>query len=68
MGPLTDAPWLKIEHAGNRYQVHWRVQRKQGHNIVVDRGHSPSFATETEAQNWRAAFAKALADEEARSP
>ena len=61
-------PWLKIEHIGNQYQVHWRVERRQGRNIVVDRGYSQSFATESEAQRWRAAFAKAVAEDEPAAP
>ena len=68
MAPTTNSPRLKIEHSGDRYEVHWRVERKQGRNIVVDRGHSQSFATEAEAQRWRTAFAKALAENEPPSP
>jgi hypothetical protein len=61
-------PWLKIEHTGDRYRVHWRVERQYGRNTVVDLGHSQSFATEPEAQRWRAIFASALAEDEPHLP
>jgi hypothetical protein len=64
MTPTTNIPWLKIEHIGNRYQVYWRVEHQCGRNTVVDLGHSESFATESEAQRWRAVFAGALAEDE----
>jgi hypothetical protein len=38
--------------------------RQSGRTIVVNLGHSQSFATESEAQRWRAAFASALAADE----
>ena len=55
--------WLKIEHVGDRFEVHWRLERHYGRNLVVDRGHSQGFTTEAEAQLWRKAFASALAEE-----
>ncbi len=56
-------PWLKIEHAGDRYRVHWRVERQYGRITLVDLGHSQSFATESEAQRWREVFAGALGED-----
>jgi hypothetical protein len=64
MAPPAKTPWLKIEHTGDRYEVHWRVERQAGRTIIVDLGHSQSFATESEAQHWRAVFAEALAEDE----
>jgi hypothetical protein len=64
MAPTAKIPWLKIEHTGDWYKVHWLVERQSGRTIVVDLGHSQSFATESEAQRWRAAFASALAEDE----
>ena len=64
MAPPAKTPWLKIEHTGDRYEVHWRVERQAGRTIIVDLGHSQSFATESEAQCWRAVFAGALAEDE----
>jgi hypothetical protein len=60
-------PWLKIEHAGDRYQVHWRVERHYGRNVVVDLGHSQRFATESEAKDWCDVFESALAEDEPRA-
>jgi len=62
MPPLTNVPWLKIEETGDRYQVHWRVERRYGGNTVVDLGHSQRFATKTEAQHWCEVFESALAE------
>jgi hypothetical protein len=64
MAPTAKIPWLKIEHTGDRDKVHWLVERQSGRTIVVDLGHSQSFATESEARRWRAAFASALAEDE----
>jgi len=64
MTPTNDIPWLKIEPAGDRYQVHWRVARRCGDNTVVDLGQSQSFATKSEAERWRELFASALAENE----
>jgi len=64
MTPTYDIPWLKIEHAGDRYHVHWRVERRCGHNTVVDLGQSQSFATKSEAERWREVFASALDENE----
>lgn len=68
MTPMTSAPWLKIEHADDRYQVHWRVERRCGHNTVVDLGRSQSFATASEAERWRQIFASALDEDETPAP
>jgi hypothetical protein len=68
MAPTAKIPWLKIEHTGDRYAVHWRVERRSGRTIIVDLGRSQSFATESEAQRWRAAFASALAEDEQTLP
>ena len=68
MTPLTNVPWLKIEHTGNRYQVHWRVERQCGRNTVVEAGNSQSFATKPEAERWRTLFANALAEDEPPLP
>jgi hypothetical protein len=68
MAPTKDIPWLKIEHAGDRYQVHWRVERRCGPNTVVDLGQSQSFATASEAERWRAVFARALGEDEPPAP
>ncbi len=68
MAPTNGIPWLKIEHAGDRYHVHWRVERRCGHNKVVDLGRSQSFATAWEAERWRAVFASALNEDEPPAP
>jgi hypothetical protein len=64
----TDNPRLTIAHTAEGYQVHWRVERRYGQNTVVDLGQSQSFATESEAQRWRAVFASALDKEDSPPP
>ena len=64
----TSSPWLKIEHTGQRYQVHWRVERRHGPTTLVDLGNSQSFATESEAQRWCTVFARALGGDEPLLP
>ena len=68
MAPTAKTPWLKVEHTGDQYEVHWRVERQSGPTTIVDLGHSQSFATDSEAQRWCAVFASALAEEAPQAP